>query len=109
MYTPSSHGHSARGLTGVLAQRGVGLVEEGAIGQRPDNRQVVRAGAAEPGAAFELIGGQCVGVQAVGQVDGDFLQHLQVADMLGDCRCQVVTLEVEAGAQGVLAERAGAT
>ena len=35
------------------------------------------------------------------QIPGDFFEHLQVAGVLGGCRCQVIVVEVETGAQGV--------
>jgi len=91
-------------LPGILAQYGIGLVERSEIGQWPDDGQVVGAGATKRGAAFHVFGRQGFGAQAMQQVFGDLPQHRQVARVLGGCGCQVVVLEVETGAEGMLSQ-----
>ncbi|MNN51238.1 hypothetical protein D3C81_1658640 [compost metagenome] len=91
-------------MPGILAQGRIGLIKGLAVCQRADDGQVVGAGATERRAALELLRVQLVGVQTADQVTGDFLEHLQIAQMLGGARRQVVTVEVKAGAQGVFAQ-----
>ncbi|MNF54104.1 hypothetical protein D3C84_355230 [compost metagenome] len=91
-------------MPGILAQGRIGLIKGLAVCQRADDGQVVGAGATERRAALELLRVQLVGMQATDQVTGDFPEHVQVAQVFSGAGCQVVTVEVEAGAQGVFAQ-----
>ena len=72
------------------------------IHHRADQRQVVRAGAAKGGAALQLCRVEVCDVQRFAQCGRDLPQHAEVVGMLVRAQVKIVTLEIEAGAQGVL-------
>ena len=91
-------------LPGVLAEHGIGLVECFGIGQRPDNRQVVGAGATKRGPALQGLRVEVCFAETLYQVRRNFFQQIQIALMAFRCGGQVFVMKIEAGPHRVLAQ-----
>ncbi|MNJ50403.1 hypothetical protein D3C77_456750 [compost metagenome] len=90
-------------LTGILGQDGILLVEQLPLSQGADDRQIVWTGAAKGCTALQGMWVNMVGVEAFGEVAGNFIEQMQVTDVLFNGGGCVQAMEVEAGAQGVFA------
>ncbi|MNH21975.1 hypothetical protein D3C79_818140 [compost metagenome] len=88
-----------RYLPRIPAQYCIGFGKRLRVGNGPDDRQVIRAGATERSTSLQLLGVQFSHSQPLRQIDGNFVQQRQVALVLGHRRRKVFAMEVKTGAQ----------